>query len=323
MRAIASILAALFLTFVITACADNGSNHNVLDAKKGVLAIMVEKVAADGKQAGGLGTGFLIGENKILTNDHVISDGKVIKVMLENSDDMYDATVVKTDPIADMAVIELKDWDKFKKENKFRVLKLADPGDLEVTEEVYTIGHPWGLYWSVSRGILSAVDKKPSASPKVLLQVDAHVYEGNSGGPLLNDYGQVLGINSLMISNNGGSYGMALPVSMIERVMRDWDEYGEVRWAQLGISIDGGEIKSVTSGSPAERDGLKIGDVIKTFTTSEGTYDPKFKSLPVAMAIHDSGKSVKLVVQRAGRDVEVEVHPVWKTSSELVSMGVE
>jgi S1-C subfamily serine protease len=310
------ILASIIMTFLLVACADSGADYDVLAQKEGVVLIFAEKrVGTD--QSSGMGTGFFIDENTILTNNHVVSDSTNIKVALNSQSEFYEAEVVKTDNVSDMAVIELKDPEKFKRENNYRVLKLAGKYDLEVTEDVYAIGHPWGLSWSVSKGILSAIDRKMSDAPKVLLQVDSNVFQGNSGGPLLNNQGLVIGINSLMLANSGGSYGFALPVSMIERVMRDWREYGEVRWSFLGIMISGDTVKEVTAGAAADKAGLKSGDVILEFKTSEGAYSPKNKSLPVAMAHHDSGQPVFIKIKRGEELLEVKVDPDWKPSSEI------
>lgn len=312
-----AILASIVMSLLLVACGDiGGVNHNVLDQKAGVVLIAAEK-NIEGKTAGGLGTGFFIDENTIFTNYHVVSDSTKIKVALNGTSGIYDAEIVDSDPVSDFAIIEIKDIDKFKRENNYKVLKLADPYDLQVTEDVYAIGHPWGLSWSVSKGILSAVDRKMSDAPKVLIQVDAHVYQGNSGGPLLNSHGDVIGINSLMLAQEGGSYGFALPVSMIERVMRDWREYGKVRWSFLGIKINEDKIKEVVTGSAAAKAGIRAEDSIVEFTTSEDTYDPKTKNLAVAMAHHDSGKPVSIKIKRGDELLDFTVEPDWKTSAEI------
>lgn len=312
-----AILASIIMALLLVACGDiSGVNHSVLDQKGGIVLIAAEK-NVNGKTGAGLGTGFFIDENTILTNNHVVSDSSSIKVALKNSSGAYDAVVVNSDPVSDLAVIEIKDFEKFKKENDYKILKLADPYDLQVSEDVYAVGHPWGLAWSVSKGILSAIDRKMSDAPKVLIQVDAHVYQGNSGGPLLNSHGDVIGVNSLMMAQEGGSYGFALPVSMIERVMRDWREYGDVRWSFLGIKINEDKIKEVVPGSAAAKAGIKAEDSIVEFTTSEGTYDPKTKNLSVAMAHHDSGEPVTIKIKRGEELLDIRVEPDWKPSSEI------
>lgn len=314
---IRTAIAAVVLSLVLVACSNDGANYEVLAQRDGVVAITAKKTNAEGVEGSGLGTGFFIGENLIATNNHVISDSKEIKIALERSPDFYEAEVIMTDRVSDFALIRVKDWDKFKKENQYRVLKFAGDTELVLTQEVYVLGHPWGLAWSMSKGILSGIDRKMGDEPKIMLQVDAHVYEGNSGGPLLNNHGKVLGINSLMLARTGGSYGFALPVSMIEKVMTDWQKYQEVRWSLLGIKIGGAKIEEITPGGAADKAGLKSGDVITEFTTSYGTYDPKIKNLAVAMVLHDSGEPVVLKILRDGKPLEISVIPGWRTSEEV------
>ena len=314
---IKAALTAIVLSFVLMACENNGANYDVLAQRDGIVLIVAEKKGEVTGQGSGLGTGFFIGENLIATNNHVIDGSDKIQIALQSSPDFYEAEVIDRDPVSDFAIIQIKDWQKFKSENHFVVLKFAAAGDLVLTQDVYAIGHPWGMAWSVSKGILSAIDRKMGDDPKIMLQVDAHVFQGNSGGPLLNARGEVLGINSLMLARDGGSYGFALPVSMIEKVMRDWDEYGEVRWAILGIKISGAEIKEVTDGGAADKAGLKTGDVITEFTTSEGTYDPLTKNLPAAVVLHDTGQPLILKIMRNGEALELSVIPGWRTSAEI------
>lgn len=314
-----SALAVLVVSFVLVAC-DDGLNHDILDSKQAVLAIVSEKLESVPGSEDGLGTGFFIDENVIITNKHVVEKAGVLKVANEKGSEFYEAEVINADSVADIAVIKIKDWEKYKKENSWRILKLAHPDDVEVTQQVYAIGHPWGLVWSVSKGIVSAVDRKPTATPKILLQVDAHVFQGNSGGPLLNERGEVLGINSLMISQNGGSYGFAAPVKLIEKVLRDFEKHdGQVRWAFLGIKLKESEVAEVTPESAAEKAGIQKDDKIIEFTTSDGTFSVKEKNLAVAMATHDPDLPVKVVLERAGERLELSIEPTWKDSETVVA----
>lgn len=315
MKYLLTIVTTFLMTIALVAC-DEGFNRSVVQQKDGIVVIMADRMV-DGKEASGIGTGFFIDENVIMTNYHVVGDAKTIKVALESSLDFHDAELIHGDPVADLAIIQIKDWGAFSKDHHYRILKFASPTDLHVGEEVYAIGHPWGLAWTVSRGILSAVDRKPSESPKVLLQVDANIYQGNSGGPLFNTSGEVIGVNSLMMSRDGGTYGFALPVSMIMKVMNDWEKYGEPRWSVLGITMKANTINEVIVGSAAERAGLKKDDVIIEFETSDGSYDPLNKSMPVAMAHHDSGQPVFVKIKRGPELLEVKVDPDWRPSSEI------
>lgn len=315
MRCISAIL-LFVMSVALVACGNNSDvNHAILDSKNGVLMIVAAK-----PEGAGLGTGFFIKDNVILTNEHVIKDATLIKVSLENSAESYDAEIVDHDPVADVAVIRIKDWEKFKRENEYRVLKMSDSPIAE-TQEVYAIGHPWGLMFSVSKGIVSSYDKKiDGASPKYMIETDAHVYEGNSGGPLLNSAGEVIGINSIMIANNGGSYGFALPTKLVEKVLNDFETGdGRVMWPYVGIVISTNKIEKLLPGMPAEKAGLKVGDKITSFTTSEGTFDPKTKSLPVALATHARDTPIQMTVLRDGKSLVFDIEPAWKDSASILS----
>lgn len=323
MRRIIGVMTTLVVSFVLVACGD-GINHKVLDSKKSILAVISEKDENVPGTENGMGTGFFIDKNVIVTNKHVVEKAAKIKVALESSPDFYEAEIVDTDPVADIAVIRIVDWNKFEDENEYGLLEFAGPKDLTVTQPVYVVGHPWGLVWSVSKGILSAVDRKFTASPKILIQTDAHVYNGNSGGPMLNEDGKVLGINSIMLAKDGGSYGFAAPVILIEKVLRDFERYdGSVHWAFLGISLDNDKIQEVSAGSAAEAGGLKAGDVIMAFTTSDGTYSPVEKSISVAMATHDPEKPVNIVVKRGDQELILNVMPAWKDSETIMRETAE
>lgn len=314
MRYISAIL--LFVMSVALAACGTSSDINraVLDSKNGVLMIAAAK-----PEGAGLGTGFFIADNVILTNMHVIEGAKEIKVALDDSAASYDAEIVNQDPVADVAVIRIKDWDKFKKENSYDILKLSDDPVME-TQEVYAIGHPWGLMFSISKGIVSAYDRKMDTTPKFLIETDAHVYQGNSGGPLLNSDGEVIGINSMMLAKNGGSYGFALPTSLVEKVLNDFETGdGKVMWPYIGVAISTNKVEKLIPDMPAEKAGIKVGDVITSFTTSEGTFDPVVKSLPVAITTQARDQPVKLTVLRDGKELDFEIQPTWKDSVSVLS----
>jgi serine protease Do len=318
MNAIKSVLTAIVLSFVLVACSDNGINRAVLETKQGIVIITADKQNPQGQDGMGLGTGFFIGENVILTNYHVVEEATNIRVALESSTEFFEIEVVNSDPVADLAVIRIKDWDKFKASHHYRILKLAGKDDVTQTQTAYSVGHPWGMIWTVSKGIVSAVDRKLGDTPKVMIQTDAKVYNGNSGGPLLNESGEVLGINSLMYANEGGSFGFALPVIMIEKVLEDFKEHGRAQWAFIGVMMsDDNVVKELVAGGAAERDGVLIGDRILSFKTSNGAYDAAIKSLPVAMASHDADEAVELTVDRAGQILTLSVQPTMKLSSEF------
>ena len=320
MRKVLSALVFFVMTVALTACGSNdGINYSVLDSKDGVLMILSSADPNNSKTKSGLGTGFFIGENVIVTNEHVVKSASEIKVSVESGVDVYEAEIVDRDPVTDLAVIRLKNWEKFKRDNHYKILKLSDTPVTE-TEEVYAVGNPWGILFSVSKGIVSGIERKMDNSPKYMIQTDARVYQGNSGGPLLDAHGEVVGINSLMMANEGGSYGFALPVALIKKVLSDFEKYeGVTRWPYLGIILKTNKVESLSPGMPAEKAGIKPGDVIVLFTTDDGSFDPKSKSLPVTMATHDPEKPVTVVVMRDGKELSFEMKPEWKDATSLMS----
>lgn len=222
------------------------------------------------------GTGFFIGENLILTNYHVVAGnepfGNTTNLFLyaQHSGKKYNATIIAFDKLSDVALIKIVDneWISFKKEQRYSILKLDHSNNLRQGETVYSIGHPWGLNWSVSEGIISAIGRRRNQTPQYFIQTDAKIFNGNSGGPLINNEGNVVGMNSEIYVNIGGSYGFAIPGELLEKIVLDLqDEDKIVKWSSLGINFefnDSGQLKitAVLPQSAAEAAGLKMEDVI-------------------------------------------------------------
>lgn len=315
------ILASLIIVFTLVACSANTVNM-IADAKKGIVSIVAEKNAEGIQPAGnGLGTGFIIAENTIVTNYHVAGNSKSLKIAFATADDFYDAEFVFGDEASDVAVIKLKDWDKFIKENPdYRVMKFANyvPKD---GSEVYVIGHPWGLLYSVSKGIVSlSMRKSPNTIPTWWIQTDAHVYNGNSGGPMLNEDGEVLGMNSVMVSNEGGSYGFALPATLIKKIINDLKTYNEVRWATIGITMKspGVTVNGIDPTGPASKSTLQVNDKIVGLEVDDRKIDIH-NSLDIisALSLIDYKSPIKLVVERDDSVIKVYVEPSFKLSNQF------
>lgn len=312
-----SLLAAIMVAFVLVGCS---SVQDTINAKRnGVMLIVAEKVNVEKKEEGtGIGTGFFIADNEILTNAHVVSDSTKLAVKMEDGE-LYDAEIVKIDPVIDLALIKIKDWKKFTEKNTYSVLTLGDSSAIKPLDEVYALGNPWGLLYSVSKGVVSHPMRKNDAIPKFLIQTDAHVYEGNSGGPLLNKDGEVIGVNSLMLARTGGSYGFALHANIIKKVLADWKTSGEAKWATVGVSLgDDNVIKEVIAGSPAEAAGLKKDDKITNVQSNAGKYEVRTAMETIFVISETSSPDpIKITVDRAGEKVTVEVSPKYKLSSEF------
>jgi serine protease Do len=219
-----------------------------------------------------LGSGFVIDkEGYILTNNHVIEKAEEIKVKLSDQQKEYDAQVIGTDPRTDLALI------KIKAAGDLPVAHMGDSEMLEVGEWVVAIGNPFGLEQTVTTGIISAKGRVIGAGPyDDFLQTDASINPGNSGGPLFNLKGEVVGINTAIVAGGQG-IGFAIPVNMAKRLLPQLKK-GRVTYGYIGVlpqdltpeladsfglkEPTGVLIGDVISGEPAEKGGMKKGDII-------------------------------------------------------------
>ena len=227
----------------------------------------------------GLGSGVIIRpDGYIVTNNHVIAGADVIEVTLENNK-VYPAKLVGTDPATDIALIKIDAED-------LPAIRMGNSDDLRLGEWVLAIGSPYDLRSTITAGIVSAkVRSMPNYDGQYrvesFIQTDAAVNPGNSGGALVNAAGDLVGINTSIISRTGSytGYSFAVPVNIVSKVVDDFIEYGSVQRAMLGVSItdvtaqladqadlteiDGVYVMDVQRDSPAEKGGIQKGDVIK------------------------------------------------------------
>ncbi len=263
-----------------------------------------------------LGTGFIIDkEGFILTNNHVVEKTDEIKVRLSD-DKEYKAKIIGRDPKTDLALI------KIEPDNSLTPLPLGDSDRLEVGEWVVAIGNPFGLGNTVTAGIVSAKYRQIGMGGyENFIQTDASINPGNSGGPLLNTKGEVIGINTAIFSRAGGSVGIgfAIPVNMAKELLPQLKK-GKVVRGWLGVMIQtitpelkdkldlkdekGALVADVTSGGPAEKAGIKRGDVIVTF---DGKEIKEMKELPYIVGSTPVGKEVTVEVIRKGRTERIQV----------------
>jgi putative serine protease PepD len=253
------------------------------------------------------GSGFVIDEDgHILTNQHVVGTADSVTVKFHDGDEV-DARVVGTDPSTDVALLELEG------DRDVTPLPLGSTSSLEIGDTVVAIGSPFGLDGTVTTGIVSALDRQIRAPDGFTIdgavQTDAALNQGNSGGPLLDGRGRVVGMTSQIASESGGNVGIgyAIPIETVRSVVEQLEDNGEVRHAYLGVSIEdvdaGARIASVSPGSPADEAGLEPGDVV---VEAGGSDVASADDLRRAVAQRNPGDELQLRLE-GGRTVSVEL----------------
>ena len=272
---------------------------------------------APGKQPMGLGSGFIVDQDGIIvTNNHVIDKADEIIVILQDGREL-EAELIGTDPKTDLAVLRVEAG------RPLPVVRWGDSDTVEVGDWAIAIGNPFGLGGSVTAGIVSARGRDIKSGPyDDYLQVDAPINRGNSGGPLFDQLGNVIGVNTAIFSPSGGNVGIgfAIPANMAKTIVEDLIDDGTVDRGWLGVSIQpvtpeiadaiglekaaGALIAEVNEGSPAEDGGLKRGDVILDFG---GTEIESVKDLTRSVAASGPGTKADVRVFRKGEVKTVTV----------------
>ena len=260
------------------------------------------------RKASSLGSGFIIKENgTVITNNHVIANADDILVRVDNKE--YKAKVIGADPYMDIAVLKMETTDKFKPVN------FGDSDKARVGDWVVAIGNPFGLGGTVTSGIISARNRDINLTRyDDFIQTDASINQGNSGGPLFNLKGEVVGINTAIIApGQAGSIGIgfAIPANAASNVIDQLINFGETRRGWLGVRIqevtkeiaeavklkktEGALVASVGEKSPADKAGIKAGDIILEF---DGKKIDVMRTLPKVVAGTEVGKNVQLKIWR-------------------------
>ena len=196
-------------------------------------------IATDGDNAGGFGTGVIIDSSGIVvTNYHVIHRATTIRVFFYNPNDLnyYEADVIGVDPVADLALIQIKVRDDMLPLTYLRI----EPENFLIGEEVVAIGHMLGLQWSVTQGTLNNLERPGKITPYVtILQHSAQINKGNSGGPLINKNGDIVGINTYILLPKGGWSGIAYAIrgDNVHRTVKQITETGTVQYTALKIGL--------------------------------------------------------------------------------------
>ncbi len=276
-----------------------------------------------------LGSGFIVDKaGIIITNNHVIQDADEITVILQDNTSLK-AEVVGRDPKTDLAVLQVKPI------KDLPAVSLGDSDKIRVGDWVVAIGNPFGLGGTVTAGIVSARGRNINSGPyDDFIQTDASINRGNSGGPLFNLDGEVIGINTAIFSPSGGSIGIgfSIPSSTAKGIISQLRKYGKTRRGWLGVRIQkvteeiaeslgldqpsGALVASVTKGSPAGDGKIKAGDVILTFN---GKTVSEMRKLPRIVAETEIGIDVNVEVWRNGKKVSTTVR-VGELNEEQASL---
>ncbi|HKM13155.1 MAG TPA: trypsin-like peptidase domain-containing protein [Bacteroidales bacterium] len=268
----------------------------------------------------GMGSGVIIREDGyIVTNNHVIDGADQIEVTLENNES-YPAKLVGTDPATDIALLKID-------EDSLPAIALGDSDNLRLGEWVLAIGSPYDLRSTITAGIVSAKGRSlPNYDGQYrvesFIQTDAAVNPGNSGGALINTLGELVGINTSIISLTGSyaGYSFAVPVNIVRKITEDFIRYGEVRRALLGISItditdsmarqfnlesmDGVYVAEVQPNSAAEKGGIKVGDIITEINLNRVRNGAAVQE---QMNRLRPGEQAVITVKRGGKQIELIV----------------
>ena len=264
------------------------------------------------RKSSALGSGFIIDEKGIVvTNNHVIQDAEDIIVRV-NGDKEFKAIVLGADPLSDIAVLQLESKEEF------IPVKFGDSDKARIGDWVIAIGNPFGLGGTVTSGIISARNRSIGLSRyEDYIQTDASINSGNSGGPLFNMDGNVIGINTAILGRNGSiGIGFSIPSNSAKIVIDQLLEFGETKRGWLGVRIQdvtkeiaevenldeprGALVASVAENSPSDKAGVKAGDIILEF---DGEQIKEMKELPIIVAKTEVGKRVDVKIWRNKKEI--------------------
>jgi serine protease Do len=268
------------------------------------------------RKSAALGSGFIIDEDGIVvTNNHVIQDADDIIVRV-NGDQEFKAKVLGADPLMDIAVLQLETKEKF------IPVPFGDSDKARIGDWVLAIGNPFGLGGTVTAGIISARNRSIGLSRyEDFIQTDASINSGNSGGPLFDMEGNVIGINTAILGRNGSiGIGFSIPSNSAQQVIKQLIEFGETKRGWLGVRIQdvtkeiaeveqldkprGALVASVAENSPSAKAGIEAGDIILEFN---GVEIKQMKELPAIVARTEVGKNVDVKIWRNKKEITKKV----------------
>ena len=268
------------------------------------------------RKASALGSGFIIdAKGIVITNNHVIQGAEDILVTV-NGEKEYEAKIIGADPLSDLAVLEIQSKDKF------IPVKFGDSDKARIGDWVLAIGNPFGFGGTVTSGIISARNRSIGlARYEDYIQTDASINQGNSGGPLFDMNGDVIGINTAILGREGSiGIGFAIPSNSAKKVISQLIEFGETKRGWLGVRIQnvtkeiadiekldkprGALVASVAKNSPSDKAGIKAGDIILEFND---ILIKEMKELPKIVAQTEVGKTVEVKIWRNGKELTKKI----------------
>ena len=268
------------------------------------------------RKASALGSGFIIdAKGIVVTNNHVIQGAEDIMVTV-NGEKEYEAKIIGADPLSDLAVLEIQSKDKFVP------VKFGNSDKARIGDWVIAIGNPYGFGGTVTAGIISARNRSIGLSRyEDYIQTDASINQGNSGGPLFDMNGDVIGINTAILGQSGSiGIGFSIPSNSAKKVINQLIEFGETKRGWLGVRIQnvtkeiadvekldkprGALVASVAENSPSDKAGIKAGDIILEFN---GILIKEMKELPKIVAQTEVGKTVEVKVWRNEKELTKKI----------------
>lgn len=269
-----------------------------------------------------LGSGFIISKNgDVITNAHVVEHASEVLVTLQNKK-QYIAKIRGIDQKMDVALLSLRD-EKGKAMTDAPAMPLGDSDEIRIAEPVFAVGNPFGLAHTVTLGIISAKNRTIGLGPfDNFLQTDASVNPGNSGGPLFNTKGAVVGVNTVIFSKTGqsGGLGFAIPIAEVQKLLPDLEKYGRVPRPWLGIlgervtppmmhyyrlpASKGIVIFNLVEGGPTDEAGIHVGDII---VMADGIEIEDSNDLERALFKHKPRETIELKIRRSRNTLTVKV----------------
>ena len=274
---------------------------------------MMPQSQAQPQPVQGLGSGFIVSKDgQIVTNNHVVEGADSVKVKLSDGRS-FDATVVGSDRMTDIALL------KIEADVELPAVKFGSSDSMRVGDEVVAMGNPFGLGGTVTTGIVSAKSRNINSGPyDDFIQTDAAINRGNSGGPLFNNAGEVIGVNTAILSPGGGSVGIgfSVPSDLVQKIVADLADDGTITRGWLGVQIrpmtdevaqvlgygtpKGAVIEAVGDDSPAKKAGLEQGDIILSFDGNDIT---ELRDLTRAVAETKPDAKADVIVLHKGKEV--------------------